>query len=76
MGGVPGDGGRSPAWFIELAEGVAGVRLGTHGRVELIPAENVMEPMQRAKDSQADGSYDRVGRWFVTGLEVRVPDPF
>ena len=65
-----------PAWFIELAEGVAGVRLGTHGRVELIPAENVLEPMQRALGRTTDDFYDRVGRWFVTGLEVRAPDPF
>ncbi len=60
-----------PAWFIELAEGVAGVRLGAHGSVELIPAENVLEPMQRAKASMAEGFYDQVGRWFVTGLDVR-----
>ena len=65
-----------PAWFIELAEGVAGLRLGTHGSVQLIPAETVIEPMLRARDSQADGFYDRVGKWFVTGLEVRAPDPF
>ena len=65
-----------PAWFIELAEGVAGVRLGAHGNVELIPAENVLEPMQRALGRTTDDFYDRVGKWFVTGLDVRAPDPF
>ena len=65
-----------PAWFIQLAEAVAGVRLGTHGNVELVPREEMTAPGEHARKSTATDFYTAVAKWFLADPARRPLDPF
>ena len=65
-----------PAWFITLAEAVAGVRLDAHGSVELFPPDDGYGAAGHIRHSRSDDFYDRVGRWILADPVRRPLDPF
>jgi hypothetical protein len=65
-----------PPWFLELAEAVAGTRLGARGNVELVSRRELEEVAQRLAQTSGGSFYERLGRWFLADPAQRATSPF
>lgn len=65
-----------PEWFIAFAEAAAGIRLGTHGNVELVPQSQVALVFDQVRHRSTRDAYARIAQWFVADPARRPLEPF
>jgi WD40 repeat protein/serine/threonine protein kinase len=65
-----------PGWFLEFAEGVAGMRLNIRGGTEYVTRRELELVASRLAQSNEDGVYEHFGRWFLADPVTRKISPY
>jgi hypothetical protein len=65
-----------PGWFLEFAEGVAGMRLNIRGGTEYVTRRELELVASRLAQSNEDGVYEHFGRWFLADPVTRKNSPY
>ena len=54
-----------PAWFLDLAEAAAGIRLSERGNVELVPGQELHKIAEQLAAKDTGEFYERLAKWFL-----------
>jgi eukaryotic-like serine/threonine-protein kinase len=65
-----------PAWFLALAEAVAGMRLNARGNTELVARRELEQLRQQLALGSSNDFYERLARWFLADRSQRPVSPF
>jgi eukaryotic-like serine/threonine-protein kinase len=65
-----------PDWLPDLAEGVAGIRVDTSGRLDSVPFDTVLALRRGLESSPSAETWTNWARWFLADRSTRALSPF
>ena len=73
---VPAPSSKIPDWLSALAEGVAGLAVGSQGTTQVVSERDFDRVQQRLYGLPGDDNFSRLARWFFTDRATRTISPF